>query len=271
MVKKTLFITGGCLVAAGVLLGRDATSYVKTSVGQIHDSVRDTISVPFEIERAYKMITDLQPEIRRNMHVIAREEVEVERLSKQLEKLNAKQVSEKEQMVRLSSDLQSTSGDCLTYCDKPYSISQVKTELANRLERYKTNESTVESLRKVYQARQRSLDAARLKLDGMLAAKRQLTVDVAHLQARQKMLEVSQTVSELNIDDSRLARTKNLLDRIHTRIEVAERLVSAEADYPDEISLDEPEESTEIATRIAQYFGNAQPEIETLAAAQILD
>lgn len=271
MVKKTLFITGGCLVAAGVLFGRDATSYVKTSVGQIHDSVRDTISVPFEIERAHKMITDLQPEIRRNMHVIAREEVEVERLSKQLEKLNAKQVSEKEQMVRLSSDLQSTSGDCLTYCDKLYSISQVKTELANRLERYKTNESTVESLRKVYQARQRSLDAARLKLDGMLAAKRQLTVDAAHLQARQKMLEVSQTVSELNIDDSRLARTKNLLDRIHTRIEVAERLVSAEADYPDEISLDEPEESTEIATRIAQYFGNAQPEIETLAAAQILD
>ena len=71
----------------------------------------------------------------------------------------------------------------------------MKCDLANRFDRFKTSDATLASLREIQTARQKSLDAARQKLDGMLAAKRQLEVDVENLEARLKMVEVAQTAS----------------------------------------------------------------------------
>ena len=45
-------------------------------------TVRNSVPVDFEIERWRKMVKNLVPDIRKNMHVIAQEEVEVERLEK---------------------------------------------------------------------------------------------------------------------------------------------------------------------------------------------
>src|SRR5690606_39815140 len=59
-------------------------SYLGTSWGRMKSSVKDSVPVEFEIERARKMVKDLLPDIRHNMHVIAKEEVEVARLERQI-------------------------------------------------------------------------------------------------------------------------------------------------------------------------------------------
>ena len=46
--------------------------------------------------------------------------------------------------------------------------------------------------------------------------------EVENLEAQMKMVEVAQTASEFNFDDSQLSRTRKLLDDIRTRVEVAE-------------------------------------------------
>ena len=46
--------------------------------------MQNSVPVDFEIDRARKMIQDLAPEVRKNMHVIAKEEVEVQRLEEQI-------------------------------------------------------------------------------------------------------------------------------------------------------------------------------------------
>ena len=61
----------------------------------------------------------------------------------------------------------------------------------------------------------------------MLAAKRELEVDVENLQARMTMVEVAQTTSPVAIDDSHLSSTRRVVDDIRTRIDVAERMVPA--------------------------------------------
>ncbi len=69
MVKKVVF-TGGCLMILGLLcFGHEAFSYIRTSAGCLKDSVRNSVPVEFQIERARRMIKDLKPEVRRNMHV----------------------------------------------------------------------------------------------------------------------------------------------------------------------------------------------------------
>ena len=125
------------------------------------------------------------------------------------------------------------------YSGRRYTPKQVKQDLANRFERYKTNDATVQSLKEIHMARTRGLEAARQKLENMLAVKQQLEVDVENLESRLKMVEVAQTSSEINLDDSRLGRCKDLITDLRTRLDVAERIVSTEGQYHGEIVLED--------------------------------
>lgn len=114
-------------------------------------------------------------------------------------------------------------------------------------------------------SRTRSLEAARQKLEGMLTAKRQLEVDVENLEARLKMVEVAQTSSEVNVDDSRLGRAKELITGLRSRLEVAERIANSEDLFRDEIPLDDPS-AANIVDEVAEYFQESKTPTETQLA-----
>jgi len=254
MVKRMVWGSAG---AVGVVLllfgGREAASYVRTSAGWVKDSVKNNVPIEFEIERARRIVKDLVPDIRKNMHVIAHEEVEVDQLAKKISGAEGRMEKERTELMKLKDDLtlQKTS---YRYGGRNYSVEQVKVDLANRFERYKTNDATLGSLREMHGARQRSLEAARQKLEGMLAAKRQLEVDVEQLEARLKMVEAAQTTSDYKFDDTQLSRVKELVTDLRTRLEVAEKLVSAEGQFRDEIPVSEPAPEN-IVNEVAEYFG----------------
>lgn len=256
MVKKVILGGAAATLLSLFFFGRDAASYVGTSVGWVKDSVKNSVPVEFEIERARRMVKDLVPDIRKNMHLIAKEEVEVERLEKQINENEGRLNKDKNEILRLKADLSSGGQDVFQYCGRRYTADQVKTDLSNRFERFKTNEATLASLREMQGARRRSLEAARQKLEGMLAAKRQLEVDVEHLEARLKMVEAAQTTSDYNFDDSQLSRAKELVTDLRTRLQVAERLVSAETSFHDEIPLNVTAPAN-IVDEVTEYFEKA--------------
>jgi hypothetical protein len=252
MVKKGAIIGTAVLVLLGLLFGREGFSYIKTSVGYARQSVRDAVPVEFELGRARQMIKDLDPEIHKNMHLIAKEEVEVANLGEQLVAAEKNLAKNRTDIERLNADLKR--GDStFVYCGKHYTSSQVETDLARRFEQFKVKEATITKLRQVLAARERGLDAGREKLKAMQAAKGQLEVDVANLDARLEMVKVAQSTSEFNFDDSRLARTKDLVSDIGARIDVAEKLVNAETTDIGQINLDEPE-ATNITELVTRYF-----------------
>ena len=264
MVKKLLIVGGSTMLLGLLFFGRDAVSYVRTSAGYMTDSVKNSVPVEFQIKRARRMIKDLVPEVRKNMHVIAKEEVEVARLDEQIAKSESRLGKEKEGLMRLRADL-ATGEKAFRYADRQYTADQVKVDLANRFERYKTGEATLGSLRDIHAARQRSLAAARQKLEGMLAARRQLLVDVENVEARLQMVAAAQTTSNYSFDDSRLGRVKELIGDLRTRLDVAEQLVNAEGYFQDEIPLDQVAPAN-IEEKISEYFGEDRPETESLVA-----
>src|SRR4051794_3603811 len=77
MVKKFILVGSAALVLVGVLFGREGYSHIKTSLGWVRQSVRESVPVEFEISRARKMTKDRGPKTPRNMHLIGRGEVEV--------------------------------------------------------------------------------------------------------------------------------------------------------------------------------------------------
>jgi hypothetical protein len=253
MLKKGIVVGVGALVLLGLLFGREGFSHVKTSLGWVRQSVHDSVPVEFEISRARQMIKDLDPEIHRNMHLIAKEEVEVKHLREQLGDADKQLVKNRTDIERLTGDLKS--GDShFVYCGKSYSSKQVENDLTRRFEQYKVKEATLGKLTQVLAARERGLDAAREKLKAMQAAKSQLEVDAANLDARLEMVKVAQSTSEFNFDDSRLSRTKELIRDISCRIDVAEKLVNAETTYPGQIDLDEEKAEGNITDQITAYF-----------------
>ncbi len=265
MIKKTLMAVGGLSLLGVLVFGRNVCSYVTTSAERVRDSVRESVPIGFEIDRARKMVRDLVPDIRRCMHVIAKEEVEVERLEKQVDGAEQNIVKDRQEIQQLAAALKD---DRSTYhfAGRHYTADQVKSDLTRRFARFKTSDATMESNRNMLVARQRNLDAALLKLDGMLAAKRQLEVDVENLEARMKFVQVAQASSEYNFDDSQLARVKDLVADVRSRLAVAEKLVNADVKYHDEIQL-EAVDAAEIRDEVTEYFGWDRPTVANVAQA----
>ena len=267
MIKRVLFATVGLTLLGVFFFGRSAASYVGTAVGRIKDSIKDSVPVGFELDRARKMVKDLVPDIQRNMHMIAQEEVEVDRLDHQIADCRQKLDKDKADLLRLKGDAVSATRG-VTCGARVYTGGQGKGGLSKRFERFKTADSTLKSLAGIHDARQKGLEAARQKLEAMLAAKRQLEVDIENLEARKKMVEVAQTTSNVQFDDSQLGQVKELVSDLRTRLQVAEKMVSAETSLHDEIPLDTPTPAN-IVDQVTDYFGHGAQDSDPVKVAKV--
>jgi len=227
MVKKVVLGTGIVVLLGLFFFGRGWLSYVRTAVGQVKQSVKGSVPVEFEIERARQMIKEIEPEVQNAMHVIAKQEVEVEEARKMVAKSEARLAKEQSELETLHGDVKSGK-KVFEYCGKKYTPEQVRTDMARRFDRLRTGKATLEAQQKSLLARERNLDGARQKLDGMLAARRQLQVDVDNLMAQQQLIAAARTVNNYQFDDSHLGRVKELVDDLRTRLEVDARLANAE-------------------------------------------
>jgi len=262
MFKKVLILCGIVALVGVLVFGTSAVSYIRTSAGYVADSARDAFPVGFEIDRARGMLRDLEPDVRENMYAIAKEKVEIKKLEEQIAALESRLDKEKDDVLQLRSDL-ATGEDVFQYAGRNYTAEQVETDLANRFERFKTGDATLANLRQMHNARQKSLDAAQKKLEGLLAAKRQCEVEIENLQAKHKMVAAAQASSQYQFDDSRLGRVKELVSNLKTRLEVDAVLAESETYFHDEIPLDE-DNAGDVVDQVTEYF-NQQPEVEAVA------
>lgn len=265
MFKKLLIGTAVAGGAGLLVIGTPAIYYVRTAYSTVRDTVKESVPVTVEIKRARQMIDDLKPEIAQNLRVIAQQEVEVARLEENLTGKQKLLADARDKILRLKDDLKTGSSN-FQYAGRTFTVSQVKQDLNQRFENFKSQESTVDKLEKILAARQRNLEAARAKLNEMLAAKKQLEIEVEDLQARLTMVEVAQTGNELHLDDSRLSQTRQVLDEIRTRIDVAEKLVASEGALDGTIPL-EDEAPADLVDQVSDYFGEGREEVEALVQA----
>jgi hypothetical protein len=108
-------------------------------------------------------------------------------------------------------------------------------------------------MKQMRDAREKNLDAARQKLSAMINARRKLEVDVQNLEAKRKLVEVAQASSDFVFDDSQLARAKELINDIRTRLDVAAKLANADVNVEAEIVLDDSAPA-DITDQVAEYF-----------------
>jgi len=264
IVKKAVL---GAALSAGALylaFGTSAPSYVRTAFCRVRHNAKDAVPVQFEIDRARREIADLEPAIKDNIEVLARAEVDVEYLNREIANKQASLASEKKAMLALRESLETGDFRLAGHGHVSYTAEEVKGDLARRLDRYRNISKVLEEKEATLKAREKSVIAARKLLMEMAAQKQTLLTKLEKIEAHLKMIEATRASNEFDFDDSALARAKQSVFELEKRLEVLDRKAEMEGRFVD--SGDLPvglEPNRDVVKEIDEEFGTpAAPKAE---------
>jgi len=261
MIKKAFLTAGAVCLLSTLTVGVPLWSYARCGIDWVKTSATDAMPLEWEINRARQMIGDLTPEIEAVSLSLAREKVEVSKLEQEYDDAKIVLSKSRDQVKRLTDDLKRGSQQ-YTYAGKTYTSLQVKSDLEGRFKRLKTRTATANKLEQILLARQASLHSTQDRMSTMIEAKRQLEVEVENLEARLGALRVAETSSGLHIDDTQLAKTRDLIDDIAIRINVHEESMSIDTEYFDEIDLESTSEG-DLLDEVATFLDESPDEMSS--------
>lgn len=258
MFKKAAYATLGAVILVGILYGSNLIPYAQTAFNQVKSQAQDAVPIDFQIDAAKTQLLKIGPEINGMVHQIAKEKAEIKRLSSDLETQQASLSKLYDKMMTLREHVASGEEVYVATNGKAYTNERVKEDLRHRLTVYQTAELTLNKSKEVLEFRKVALEQAFAKLDEAQSQQRELEVQIENLTARQRMVEVAKTASNLNIDNSQLSKTREMIDQISARIDTEEAILSLTPEYQGgQIPVgDEVIGDTDIVQEIDAYFNN---------------
>jgi len=231
LIKKGVL---GATLGAGALylaFGTDTPSYFRTAVHRARHNVKSTVPVQFDIDRARDEVARLEPAIRDSIEHLARTQVEVEHLEREIATTRANHENEKVAIKEMRNRLET--GELRLAGNVSYTADEVKGDLARRFDHYKNVSEVLESKEATLKAKLKETVAFRQQLAQMASAKRSLMSKIDGIEARLKMIETTKQGNEFNFDDSALSRAKASVADLEKRIEVMSRKAEMEGKYAD--------------------------------------
>jgi len=230
MVKKGVL---GAALSAGALylvFGTSAPSYVRTAFHKVRHNVSDRVPDQFQIDRARVEIANLEPAIIENRETLARAEVDVEHLQREIADTRSNLGVEKRAILSLRDRVASGDFRLAGHVDN-VEAAEINANLASRLDHYKAVTRVLEEKEATLKARKKAVSAARLQMSNLVAAKKTLLTKLEGIEARLRMIEATQGKNEFTFDDSALSRAKQSVADLEKRMEVKARVVEMEGRY----------------------------------------
>ncbi|HBH51431.1 MAG TPA: hypothetical protein DDY91_06005 [Planctomycetaceae bacterium] len=269
MLKKSLIAFAVAGTLGTLAFGRDLSSYLRTAGGEARQALKSGVPIEFEIQRARDMVESLIPEVRTCMHVIAEEEVNIDHLNREIAKAEVGLERQKGEILTMRKDLESSQAT-FQYASRRYTADEVRGDLAQRFQRFKTAEATLASQQEIRRQRERSLVSAREKLEAMLNEKRTMEVEIEHLEARLKQVQAAQAASHLSVDDSGLSRARQLITELNKQLDVETKVLDAQGQFTGLIPVSAREPApADLARQIDQHFGTASTTQGAVAAERV--
>ncbi len=240
------------LIVGGILFGSELSSYVRSSAKMTQDKVKDAVPIEFELRRAQDLLEDILPEIHANIELIAKEEIEIAVLKKEIQEGEAAIAQQKQRVEKLRNALDKKQST-YTFGGRKYSQQDVTDELAAQFENYKEAELVFASKNKLYETREKSLRAAVQLLEKTKSQKRILASRIKSLEGQHRLLKASAVGTGIHVDNSKLAQTEKLLGQIKKRLDVAERVLAHESKFVQTIPIDQVS-ADQLVTQVDEYF-----------------
>jgi len=245
----------GLGVVGGMLFGKDAISYVKSSARGVRTVVKDSVPIEFELRRARDMLEEIIPEMHANIRLIAQEEVEVAALKGEITKGQEALKDEENKIKTLRVALEQPRVE-YSFAGRNYARSEVKGDLAARFERFKESEVVLASRVKLLDTREKSLTAAMQMLEKTKSQKRILEDRIEALASQYRTLQAAATGTQFQVDTSKLAQTQKLINDIQKRLDVSERILAHESKFVQAIPVNEIDTvaETDLVAQVDDYF-----------------
>ena len=260
----TLLVVG---IGGFVFLGPSFPSYIRTSASAVRQSVKDTVPIEFELRRARDLIKAILPELQAQVRAIAEEEVAIAALEAEIGRSDARLKGELATLTSLR-DKMRVQQVSFESGGRKWTRTQLTEQLAQRLDRYKQGQITLESKQALLDRRNESLNAALASLDTMRHRKAILEQKVEALAAQARMVQAAKIESGLQVDSSGLSEADRLLADIETRLHVAHRVLEHEQDvFEITIPVAAPTEE-QVLLEYDEYFG-AEPQANTMVSSEV--
>lgn len=213
-------------VVGYMIFGFNTFSYVKTATSLTKNAVQDAIPIEFELARAKTMIKGIVPEIAANLRLIAKEQIEVDNLEKQIARMTTNLTNTKEQLV-----------------SDPGNANRTK------FDQYKSNEKVLKSMKTMFTNRSQKLVNLKDRVQNMMGNRTLLALQVTDLQNR---LDNAKTLQEHNVvalDTSNFNRLQELMTNLEQRVKVEENIATMTCEPTS------TESNVDIKDEVTEYFG----------------
>ena len=249
LIKWTAVGAAGLILAGGLFLGTDAFSYARTAFSTVRGRVKSTVPVELELKRARDYLDQILPEIRTHVVLVAREEVEVDELEKEVARERSRLTAARRNLNRVKDELRIE--PCGMASDG--ARGQRVASLAANFERLKLAEQLMEGKERVLDVRRRSLHSAVQSLRDAQVRKLELEAEIERLEHEATLMKLTRQSPQITVGAGSLVKAEKLVAEIRTRLVVAQKVLVNGLDM--EHGPVEPVSERELLAQIDTYLG----------------
>jgi chromosome segregation ATPase len=220
MLKKMVILGVIGFVAVTALGGTKLASYIRSEINAARQRAEDNIPPEKEIARLRNEVKQLDKDIMAVVNQLAKERVAVRDLQAQVDELAAKQSKDKELLNARASAIKGCTGDQLQWGNRTLTVDAAKAELEEGVRRFANNQKSLDSLTTLVANRTKVRDSLEKQLETMKNQKDELTAAVDAMEAELASLKLQQMESKYQTDDTRLAKIKEDLRKLKTKVDV---------------------------------------------------
>jgi hypothetical protein len=251
----TLAVVAGLFILNSTHLG----SYARTAWKKVKATAQRQVTPEFTLETIRNEIGRLDPEMTNYINTVARQEVELTNLTKEIKENKLTLEKAKDQIWVMNEAMEG--GEKVVFLgalnSTPISQERLQSILNQKLTSTKRLQDNVKMQEKVLEAKEAALQSNKEKLMAMKDLKQKLILEADNLEAQLKALQVAETKSEFQLDDSKLSQIKSMLADVRTQIEVRQKEAELKGAFVNDTITVENKVKTEkqLSKEVREFLG----------------
>jgi chromosome segregation ATPase len=250
------------LVAAAGLVGGayflGFGSHLRTAWKTAAHDLQRQVPPEFEIARIHDQLNQIEPDIHKNLSKLAEECVAVDNLRTDIADARVRLEKQKKVVLTMKADLE-TGAKTVSYHNVELTADELRDRLTQEFDAYKAAEKALKAKEDVFKAKEAGLNAAKQKISAMRTAKEQLEAELAKTEADLKMVQLRETQSKFQVDDSRLSNIKQSMQNLKDRVAAMEKARQLRIEFThDEVvnQVEQKVKANEVLKDIDAHFGH---------------
>lgn len=219
MLKKLVILGVIGFVAVTALGGTKLASYIRSEIAAARERAEANVPPEKEIARLRNELKLLDKDIMTVVNQLAKERVDVRDLQAKVSDLAARQSKDKELLTARANAIKSAEGH-VTFGNRTLSIDAAKSELEADVRRYSTNQKSLESMEATLAVRIKNRDTLEKQLETLKNQKTELAAAIDALETDLTALKLQQMESKYQTDDTRLAKIKEDMRKLKSKLDV---------------------------------------------------